>query len=250
MSAEFTTQGRSPVLGQVPQIGPFTNSHSLWSCILTCQIQVGGWKEGNPLRLSTGIFILPAMLALVYFARPIGGASADTIRIERVPLSLFTLENVPQGGRFLVRNSGVYTQFERRGWASEYWSGEVIQNWNTFDSVVGSTVAQEVSLQLDKMKALGVNTITFELRTADPTFTGNFVPPDCNEPSVLGLQFPQPTAAELSNLPLFFDLAREKSIGEAGVMHWISRFVGLGLLFHLHHGLTTTLIFAVHGVHR
>jgi hypothetical protein len=97
-------------------------------------------------------------------------------------------------GYRLVKNAGVYTQFERRGTLSEYsGSGQVIQNWAQFDSVVGSTVSQEVSLQLDKMKTMGVNTITIELRTADPTYTGNFTPPDCNEPPVLGLQFPQPT---------------------------------------------------------
>jgi len=76
-----------------------------------------------------------------------------------------------------LKNAGLYTQFERRGTLSEYsGSGQVIQNWDQFDSVVGSTVSQEVSLQLDKMKAMGVNTITIELRTADPTYTGNFTP--------------------------------------------------------------------------
>ena len=43
---------------------------------------------------------------------------------------------------------GLYVQFERRGWAAEYWSGQVIRDFNTFDSVVGSTVAEEVELQL------------------------------------------------------------------------------------------------------
>lgn len=116
-------------------------------------------------------------------------------------------------GYHLLKNAGLYTQFERRGTLSEYsGSGQVIQNWDQFDSVVGSTVSQEVSLQLDKMKAMGVNTITIELRTADPTYTGNFTPPDCNEPPVLGLQFPQPTATELANLPLFFDMVQSKDM--------------------------------------
>ena len=112
------------------------------------------------------------------------------------------------GGHTLMNHAGLYTQFEDRGWASGYWSGQVIQTWDQYDSVVGSTVAQEVGLQLDKMQAMGVNTITFELRTADATNTGNFTPPDCNENPVLGAQFPQPTATELANLPLVLDAAQ------------------------------------------
>jgi Bacterial Ig-like domain (group 2) len=112
----------------------------------------------------------------------------------------------------LLKNAGLWTQFERRGWPAEYYSGEIVQNWNQFDSVVGSSVSAEVSLQLDKIKAMGVNTLTIQLRTSDPTSTGNFTPPDCNEPPVLGLQFPQPTTTELANLPLFFDMVQSKGM--------------------------------------
>ena len=93
-----------------------------------------------------------------------------------------------------------------------YWSGEVIQKWDQFDWVTGSIVSQEISLQLDKMKAMGVNTITFELRAADNTYTGTFTPPDCNIGPALGLQFPQPTATELANLPRFFDMVQSKGM--------------------------------------
>jgi len=117
----------------------------------------------------------------------------------------------------LLKNTGLWTQFERRGWPGEYNSGEIIDDWNQFDSVIGSTVSQEVSLELDKMKAMGVNTITFQLRTSDATYTGNFTPPDCNEGPALGLQFPQPTASELANLPLFFDMVQSK-----GMKVWLS----------------------------
>jgi uncharacterized protein YjdB len=41
----------------------------------------------------------------------------------------------------LLENAGIYTQFERRGWASEYHPGQTIQSWADFDPVVGSTVA-------------------------------------------------------------------------------------------------------------
>ena len=60
---------------------------------------------------------------------------------------------------------GLYVQFERRGWPSGYWSGDLIKNFADFDEVVGHTVTEEVSQQLDVMRTIGVNTITFELRS-------------------------------------------------------------------------------------
>jgi hypothetical protein len=123
-------------------------------------------------------------------------------------------------GRYLLPTRGIYTQFDRRGWASGYYSGDLIQSFNNFDSQVGSTVAQEASLQLDKMRAMGVNTITFELRTADPTYDpAHQGPPTCNMPPVLGFQWPQPTSLELTNLVAFFDLVQAKG------MHVLLRLV-------------------------
>src|SRR5947207_14465973 len=40
---------------------------------------------------------------------------------------------------------GLWVQFERRGWSSEYWTGQVIQQFNDFDPVVGHTVPEEVA---------------------------------------------------------------------------------------------------------
>ena len=108
---------------------------------------------------------------------------------------------------------GLYVQFERRGWPSEYSPGQVIQNFDQPDAVVGSTVAAEVALQLDAMRAMGVNAITYELRSADAVDLGSFTPPTCNLPPVLGLQWPQPTSTELKNLVAFFDLAHAKGCG-------------------------------------
>jgi len=114
-------------------------------------------------------------------------------------------------GRYLLLNRGLYVQFERRGWPSGYSPGETIQLFTNFDSVVNSLVSDEVSLQLDAMRAMGVNTITFELRTAGPT-TDLTVFPTCNINTVLGLQWPQPSATELTNLPKFFDLVQSKGM--------------------------------------
>ena len=108
---------------------------------------------------------------------------------------------------------GLYVQFERRGWPAEYSPGQVIQNFDQFDAVVGSTVAAEVALQLDTMREIGVNTITYELRTADPVYIpGGEAFPTCNIQPVLGLQWPEPTSTELKNLVALFDLAHAKGM--------------------------------------
>jgi len=103
---------------------------------------------------------------------------------------------------------GLGDKFERRGWPNGYYNGDLIHNWNNFDSVVGHTVSAEVALQLDAMHAMGVNTFTFELRTADQD--ANFTFPTCHINPVLGFQYPQPTSTELANLVLFFNLAQSK----------------------------------------
>lgn len=118
---------------------------------------------------------------------------------------------VTSPGHFLLKNVGLYTLFDRRGNSHGYYGGEIIQTWDQLDWVTGSIVSQEVSLQLDKMKAMGVNTITYEFRAADNT-SKSFTFPDCNIAPVLGLQFPQPTATELANLPRFFDMLQSKGI--------------------------------------
>jgi hypothetical protein len=118
----------------------------------------------------------------------------------------------PPLGRFRLPTRGLWVQFERRGSWTEYWNGQVIQDFNTFDPVVGSTIAKEVELQLDAMRAMGVNTITFQLRTSDKTYVPEFKPPECNEGPGLGLQWPQPPTTELTNLAAFFDLVHSKGM--------------------------------------
>ncbi|MEK7402286.1 MAG: Ig-like domain-containing protein [Gemmatimonadota bacterium] len=108
---------------------------------------------------------------------------------------------------------GLYVQFERRGWPSGFYSGDVIRSFTDFDAVLGSTVAAEVAAQLDAIKALGVNTVTFELRATDATYDPSIEPyPMCNVSPPLGLQWPQPDAAHLENLVAFFDLTQSKGV--------------------------------------
>src|SRR5262249_26113609 len=107
---------------------------------------------------------------------------------------------------------GLVTQFERRGYPNGYVWGEAIQQLHNFDPVVGSTVEAELKLQLDRIRAMGVNEIWYELRTADPVYEPDFKPPDCNEPPVQGLQWPQPTPTELANLGDLFDLVQSEGM--------------------------------------
>lgn len=127
------------------------------------------------------------------------------------PPTVAPTAKLPPGALLPVR--GLYVQFERRGWASEYWPGQVIQQFNITDEVVGHTVREEVALQLDQMKQMGVNTIAYELRSASPPSAPDiFSPPTCTLPPVLGLQYPRPTALELANLVEFFDLLQSKGM--------------------------------------
>lgn len=117
-------------------------------------------------------------------------------------------------GRFRSAGPGLYTPFEDRGIPTDYWPGDAIREWNTVDPVVGTTVAQEISLQLDKMQGMGVTAITYELRTVDATavYTDPFVPPACPMPLIWGFEWPQPTSLELANLKSFFDLVQSKGM--------------------------------------
>ena len=108
---------------------------------------------------------------------------------------------------------GLYVQFERRGWPSGYWSGDVIKQFTQFDDVVGHTVAEGVSQQLDAMRGIGVNTITFELRSSDSVFIlGPPVYPECNVSPHVGLEWPNPEEEHLANLVSFLDLVQSKDM--------------------------------------
>lgn len=108
---------------------------------------------------------------------------------------------------------GLYVQFERRGWPSGYYPGDVLDSLTNFDAVVGQTVQAEVVAQLDAIKAMGVNTMTFELRATDaariPSEEGF---PICNTGPPLGVLYPQPETKKLNNLVTIFDLAQARGI--------------------------------------
>ena len=101
--------------------------------------------------------------------------------------------------------------FEQRGNGAGYFEGQILHEFNNIDPVIGTTVAQEISLQLDAMRSMGINTIQITLAAADAQ-PGLFVPPACTVNPDLGPQFPQPTTLELTNLKELFDLIYSKGI--------------------------------------
>lgn len=111
---------------------------------------------------------------------------------------------------FVVK--GLYVEFDRRGISGGYYTGQLVKELNTLEPSLGHTVADEVNLQLDEMKKLGVNTIVLELRTSDPNWNGGFEYPTCNIHVASGLNYPVPTPTELSNLIELFDLVYNKQI--------------------------------------
>jgi hypothetical protein len=119
-------------------------------------------------------------------------------------------------GRFRISNRGLYpATFDRRGAQAGYFPGQLIREFNNFDSVVSQTVAEEIGLQLEKMREMGVNTVTIELRSADDTCLDcptAFVFPTCLIHRGTGLLWPQPTVVELTNLSSLFDLLHRKGM--------------------------------------
>lgn len=137
--------------------------------------------------------------------------SADT-NLYAVTASgaIYSSPITPAGSSLPVR--GLWVQFDRRGWHSGYWNGDALQQFTQFDGVVNGTVNSEIALQMDKMRVMGVNTIELEIRAADISAGSSFTPPECAINPVLGVQYPQPTATELTNLAAFFDLASSKGM--------------------------------------
>ena len=158
------------------------------------------WGTSNPaiaIADSTGL-VVGVMAESVTVTASTGGRSGAA-RLSITPSSL------------PIR--GLFVSFERRGWPAEYWSGQTLQQFDSLDPVVGTTVAAEVGLQLDVMHSLGVNTITYTLETSDSTNDDHgFTLPTCILPAVGGFRWPQPTAHELANLVPFFDLVESKGM--------------------------------------
>ena len=138
-----------------------------------------------------------------------------------ISLILLTTLAVPAhaaNGRRPLPHVGLWVQFDNRANSfAGYWQGELIQRWTEFDPALGHTVAEEAALQLDKMKAMGITHITYELRSADASTAGDNcastgIFPSCTVCRVLGLDWPTPPDTQLDNLKALFDLADSKKI--------------------------------------
>jgi uncharacterized protein (TIGR03437 family) len=169
---------------------------------------------------TTGLYTAPATAPAgnIVF---VSATSAADPAVAGTATVLVRAVAIPQSpvGRYRVSTAGLYVgDIERRGGTGGYASGYLIQHFAEFDSLLGHTVGAEAALQFDAMKGMGVNAITFDLNTVDADATGPFdggtitPPPACLGNLVLGLDWPQPTAAELTNLKAFFDLAQSKGI--------------------------------------
>jgi hypothetical protein len=108
---------------------------------------------------------------------------------------------------------GLWVQFEERGSSTGYWPGDLLHQWNDDDPIVNHTVAAEAELQLDRLQALGVNIVVYELRAADPVWIpGPYVPPNCNLPPTLGIVYPQPAASDLANFKALLDEVQRRGM--------------------------------------
>jgi hypothetical protein len=124
------------------------------------------------------------------------------------PTVLPTATSIP---KILLPVRGVIGPFERRGYPSGYYEGQILNEFNNYDQYAGSTVAEEIGVQLEAMRSLGINTIWLTLSAADAQ-PGNFIPPACTVNPDLGPLFPRPTETELANLKALFDLIHSKGI--------------------------------------
>jgi hypothetical protein len=117
-------------------------------------------------------------------------------------------------GRHTLQTRGIWTYFEDPGAPNGWYSGELLHG-GVFESA-----RADVARQLDRMRAMGVNEIVYELRSADPVWIpGERRPPECNVSPDTGLQWPQPTPDELANLGRLFDLASTKGIRIALILN-------------------------------
>jgi Bacterial Ig-like domain (group 2) len=139
----------------------------------------------------------------------VGAGSAQVIATSGGVVGTASVTVMPGG----LEVRGVYAKFTRRGYPNGYFAGDLIRDFEIEDPLVPGLglVKEEVGRQLAAMSGLGVNTITFEIRSADSTVAEREFP-TCNVSHPTGLLFPQPSAVAIQNLPSLFDLANSHGI--------------------------------------
>ena len=112
---------------------------------------------------------------------PVTGVFTTTVHgftqvktIVRQPFGLAAPANGSIGSRLLALR-GVWVAFDRRGWASGYHNGDMIRGFHAPDTELirqvgaasaSTTVSDEVALQMDRMRAMGINAISLDLRAS------------------------------------------------------------------------------------
>jgi hypothetical protein len=208
-SAQVSATPTAPTItGFTPKSGTMGSQITLTGTHFNTEI------SGNTVRINDLVAAVTNASASELMVIVPEGATTGKISLTIGETTITTTDNFTVTdfeNKFVVR--GLYVQFDRRGFWSGYWTGDVIKELNSFESSLGHTVADEVSLQLDEMKKIGVNSITIELRSSDSYWDpGPFRPPECNIGPGLGFQYPYPTQTEIDNLVAFFNLVSSKQI--------------------------------------
>jgi hypothetical protein len=106
-------------------------------------------------------------------------------------------------GHHLLKTRGLWTYFEHRGAAAGYNAGELLESIN------GAGARSDVVAQLKVMRAMGVNELTYEMRSGDAPWPVDSGYPRCQRPTELGPLWPQPTSQQLAGLKALYALANE-----------------------------------------
>jgi hypothetical protein len=109
-------------------------------------------------------------------------------------------------GHYLVGLRGVRVYFENLGQPYSWNSGELVRRLAADEGI-----QQEVGVQLDHMRGLGINEIAFELRSVGDV-QDNQPPPDCRLGSGLGAHWPDPLPNEVTGLRTLLDLIRARGM--------------------------------------
>ena len=107
-------------------------------------------------------------------------------------------------GHYPLTTRGLWVDFEAPGNRSGWFTGQLLQQ------LTGRGTQQEVLRQLNAMRAMGVNTVLFEMRSANGTEGAPW--PACTLSDWLGPRWPQPTPAELNGLTKLVQLAAQRGM--------------------------------------
>lgn len=108
----------------------------------------------------------------------------------------------PTGER-VFQTRGLWTYFEHRGAPTGYHAGELLE-------VITTPAAREdVVAQLRVMRAMGVNELAYEMRSADGPWPVDSSFPRCHRSTALGPSWPQPTGVQIAGLRLLYGLANQ-----------------------------------------